>query len=140
MTRRGPASPASHGDAPLRLKKAEAYLQAARDGLALLETEEVADPVVSNIVNSAIGFADAVTATIGGVINRQDHKAVVKLLRSLLNDRFAKGEAARLTRILDRKEAAQYGTTFVRPAEAARLLVDLEKFAEWARRTISERR
>jgi hypothetical protein len=80
---------------------------------------------------AAIACADALTAKYGGVMNQKNHAAIAKLLRATLGKQLPAAQAARLSRLLARKDEAQYGASAVRRADAARLLDDLNKFAEW---------
>ncbi|MER8454091.1 hypothetical protein NKG60_29760 [Mesorhizobium sp. M1428] len=63
---------------------------------------------MSQIVNAAIAYADALTARFAGKINRADHAAVVKTMRDALGNRLPAGQASRLRSILDEKDEAQY--------------------------------
>lgn len=138
MTRTGPSKDATLADSNLRLRKARAYLEAARSLLALLGEGEIADPIVSNIANSAIAYADALTARYAGKINKQDHGAAPKLLRSVLGKELSSEHEKRVSRILAHKDEAQYGTRPKRRDEAELLLNDLERFAKFAERLLAE--
>lgn len=138
MTRTGPSKDTAPSDSNLRLQKARAFRNAARDGLALLEKGEIADPVVSNIILSAVAYADALTAHYAKKINRQDHAAARKLLRDALGKELPTAQETRFVRILGQKDEVQYGTRPKRHDEAERLLEDLERFAEFAERLLAQ--
>ncbi|MHA7872790.1 MAG: hypothetical protein ACX939_10605 [Hyphococcus sp.] len=131
MTRTGSSKAAEPADANLRLQKARAFRQAACDGYELLDEGAIADPVVSNIVLSAIAYADALTVKYAGKINKQDHSAAPKLLRSALGNALPREQETRFRRILGQKDEAQYGTRSKRRDETELLLKDLERFAEF---------
>lgn len=138
MTRTGPSKEATKSDSDLRLKKARAYLDAAQDLIVLLDEGEIADPVVSVIANSAIAYADALTARHAGKINKQDHGAARKLLRDALGKALPREQETRFSRILGHKDEAQYGTRAKRRDEAELLLKDLERFAEFAEQLLAK--
>lgn len=132
MTRKGPTKrvESSFGDG--RLKMARAFLKAAQDEAALATEGDVGNPIISQTVNAAIGYVDALTTKFGATINRQDHVAAVKNLRAALGNRLPVAQANRLRRILEEKDTAQYGARVKGIAEAKRLLGQLEEFAAWA--------
>lgn len=132
MTRKGPTKRVESSFGEGRLKMARAFLKAAQDEAALAVEGDVGNPIVSQAVNAAIGYADALTARFGSEINRQDHSAAVKNLRDALGNRLPTAQATRLRRILDEKDAAQYGARVKSVADAKRLLHQLEEFAAWA--------
>ena len=131
MTRKGSSKivDAAFGDG--RLRVARSYLKAARDELTLAEVEDIGNPSMSQIVNAAIAFADALTARHGRV-NRQDHAAAVKTLRDALGNRLPATQEKRLRRILAEKDEVQYGARLKSRAEAEHLLQELNEFAAWA--------
>jgi len=65
-------------------------------------------------------------------VNQQDHAAAPRLLRDVLQDTLREAQERRYRRILGFKDEVQYGTKAARLEEAARLLADLESFAQWA--------
>lgn len=135
MTRTGPSKKVDRGYATGRLENARAYLQAARDGLELAHDAANANPIMSQIVNAAIAYADALTAKRKSHANQQDHRAAVKLLSDVLGKEFPEIQEKRLRRIIDSKDDIQYGATRGRMADARKMLDGLEKFAEWAEAT-----
>lgn len=136
MTRSTRGKTAGEADSAGRLVIARAYLTAARDGAAALSDGAVANPAVSNVVLAAIAFADALTAKRGGRINHKDHAAAPALLRAALGKAFPREQELRLARLIGVKSAAQYGARSLRKADAERMLADLEKFADWAEKSL----
>jgi hypothetical protein len=114
------------------LDVARAFLKAARDETTLADDGAIGNPIVSQVVNAAIAYVDAVTTARLGRVNQQDHAAIHKLLRDALGERLPDAQARRLRRILDEKDPAQYGARLLRKADAVRLLEELETFASWA--------
>ena len=132
MTRKGASKSvnASFGEGRLRL--ARAYLKAAQMEATVAEDGDPGNPIMSQIVNAAIAFTDALTARYSGRANQQDHAAAVKALRDALGNRLPTAQETRLRRILGVKEEVQYGTRFKTKTEAEKLLTQLEEFAAWA--------
>jgi hypothetical protein len=114
-----------------RLRVAHAYLEAARQAHVLAEVGQDCNPVISQIVMSAIAFGDSLTARRAQVVNQQDHAQAPRLLRDVLGNLLPDGHERRYRRILSFKDEVQYGTRQATRDEASRLLADLE---EWARR------
>jgi hypothetical protein len=115
-----------------RLAAARAYAESARQSMLLVEPGQLVNPIVSQIVLSAIAYGDSLTAKRARVINQQDHAAAPRLLRDALRDTLPDAEERRYRRILGFKDEAQYGARAVRLEEAVRLMSDLESFARWA--------
>jgi hypothetical protein len=115
-----------------RLENARAYLKAAEDLLASAAEDANANPAMSQIVNSAIAYADALIALKLAVKNQKDHRAVVKLLRDAFGNDLPKAQENHLARILGLKDEVQYGARHGRIDEALGVLQHLKKFAEWA--------
>ena len=115
-----------------RLSNARSFHAAARLLLDLHEAGQNTNPIIAQVVDAAIAYADAVTARRGNRINQQDHQALAALLRTVLGNRLPAPQLAHLKTILGEKDAASYG---VRPgtfAQAQRLLERLDDFAAWA--------
>jgi hypothetical protein len=132
MTRKGPSKSVDATYGNRRLEVAKAFLKAARDEATLADESAVGNPIVSQVVNAAVAYADAITAARLGRVNQQDHSAIHKLLRDALGERLPQDQAGRLRRILGMKDAAQYGARLLRKDEALRWLDDAEAFARWA--------
>lgn len=115
-----------------RLRVAQAYLEAAQQAHLLAEVGQDCNPVISQIVLSAIAFGDSLTAKRAQVVNQQDHAQAPRLLRDALGNLLPDGQERRYRRILSFKDEVQYGTRQATRDEAGRLLADLEEFARWA--------
>ncbi len=105
-----------------RLKNAQDFHAAAKTLLDLYEPGHNTNPILVQIVDAAIAYADAVTACRGGRINQQDHQALGELLRAVLGNRLPNPQLSHLKVILNEKDGASYG---VRPGthqQAVRLL------------------
>ena len=124
-------------DSAARLSKARAFHKAARDAMSLADNADIADPIISHIVLAAIAYTDALTAHFANEINKKDHAAAPKLLRAALGKEFPDEQERRLSRMLGRKDAAQYGVRSSRKSDAEQLLADLEKFAAWVETLLS---
>lgn len=131
MTRTGPSKKVGIDFAAGRLDNARAYLQAARDALELAQEAANANPIMSQIANAAIAYADALTARRKAQVNQRDHRSAVKLLRDVLGRELPDAQEKRLRRIVDIKDDVQYGATRGRVQDARKMMEDLEKFAAW---------
>jgi hypothetical protein len=140
VTRKGPSKPVDRAFGERRRQMAKAYLKAAQDEAALADEGAIGNPIVSQIVNAAIAYTDALTAKFSDRINQQDHAGAVKALRDALGERLLDTQAKRLRRILGEKDPAQYGVRFHRKSDALRLLADVEEFARWAESELVRRR
>lgn len=115
-----------------RLANARDFLKSARDLLALADEDANGNPAMSQAVQAAIAYADALTIRAGGVRNTGDHAAAVELLRDVLGRQADDAQLQRLGRILALKDATQYGYRSRTIQEAARLVAQMERLAEWA--------
>jgi len=131
MTRTGPAKKVGIDFATGRLDNARAYLQAARDALALVNDTANANPIMSQIANAAIAYTDALTAKRKAQVNQRDHRSAAKILRDVLGRELPDAQEKRLRRIVDIKDDVQYGATRGRVQDARKMMDDLEKFAAW---------
>lgn len=132
MTRKGPSKSADATYGNRRLDIAKAFLKAAQDEITLADEGAIANPIVSQIVNAAIAYADAITIARTGKVNQQDHDGIHKLLRDALGERLPQAQASRLRRILNTKDAAQYAARIMRKDEALHLMDEANEFARWA--------
>lgn len=132
MTRAGPRKAVDAQFWAGRLENARAFRDAAHQTAVLAEPGQNANPLVSHAVSAAVGYADAVTARYGGVVNQQDHQAVARAVRAALGNRADEGVLKRLGHILREKDAAQYGARAGRLDHALRLLDDLDALVAWA--------
>lgn len=137
MTRTGPRKAVDPQFWTGRLENARAYRDAAHQAAVLAAPGQNANPLVSHVVSAAIGYADALTARYGGVVNQQDHQAVSKALRAALGNRASDAALKRLGRILREKDAAQYGARTGRLEHALQLLADLDELAAWAEQELA---
>ncbi len=83
-----------------RLRAAQAYLEAAQQTHLLAEVGQNCNPVISQIVLSAIAFGDSLTAKRAQVVNQQDHAQAPRLLRDVLGNLLPDGQERRYRRIL----------------------------------------
>ncbi len=123
-----------------RLEAAKAHRVLAEQGLLLLPETQWGNAVISNIVLSAIAYADALTANFAGEANRQDHAAATKTLRNALGNMLPRGQENALRRILDNKDSAHYGAKQRSLSEAQHLMDLLASFGDWAEEIIKARR
>ncbi len=119
------------GDAPGRLRKARAFLQAAEDGLAQADERGAGDPIMSNAVLAAIAYADALTMKVSGVKNDEDHMALPRTLRRALGNRLPREQETRIQRILALKNEVQYEHRTSSILEARELVDQVRRFASW---------
>ncbi|EWY38444.1 hypothetical protein N825_13220 [Skermanella stibiiresistens SB22] len=132
MTKKGPTKAVDPSFLEGRLRIARAYLKAARTEATMSEEGDIGNPAMSQVVNAAIAFTDALTAKYAGVANQQDHAAAIRALRDTLGNRLPSAQETRLRRILGEKDEIQYGTRFKTIMDAGRMLAQLEEFALWA--------
>lgn len=115
-----------------RLREAKDYLDAARRLLDASGESDNANPVLSLIAISAIGFCDALTANRGGVVNQQDHQAAPKLLRDVVKSSLPDEQERNFKRLVEKKDDIQYGIRGSQIQVARQRLEHLESFANWA--------
>ena len=140
MTRTGSGKTADKSFGEGRLQLARAYLRAAQDEADLAGEGAIGNPVISQIVQAAIAYTDALTAEFVGRVNQQDHGGAVKMLRAALGNRLPRAQETRLRRILTEKDAAQYGARLKTLTDAQRLLAQMVEFATWAESELSRTR
>ena len=87
---------------------------------------------ITLMVGAAIGYADALTGKLRGVVNHQDHAAAPRLLRETLGNALPERHAKFFRRLLGRKDEVNYGARSTTLAEADRILGELNEFAAWA--------
>ncbi|MBB3149216.1 hypothetical protein FHS21_005668 [Phyllobacterium trifolii] len=97
--------------------------------VALSATGDIGNPAMSQIVNAAIGYADALTARFEKKQPCRSCGGGENLARCAWKSSPA--QAARSRSIRDEKDEAQYGIRAKSLADAESLLDKLEKFAEW---------
>jgi hypothetical protein len=115
-----------------RSRAAQACLDAAQQAYLLAEPGQNCNPVISQIVLSAMAFGDSLTARRAQVVNQQDHARAPRLLRDVLGNLLPEGQERRYRRILSFKDEVRNGTRQASRDDAGRLLADLEEFNRWA--------
>ncbi|MCK3776688.1 hypothetical protein MZK49_08075 [Ensifer sesbaniae] len=106
-------------------------MEAAQLQVGSAKVGTLGNPIAATIVNAAIAYTHALTATFANKINQNDHAAVVKTLRDALGNRLPKAQETRLNRILGNKDLAQYGGRFMLLSDAEALLEQLKEYAQW---------
>ena len=139
MTRSGSSKPSDAHHGANRLVIARGFLEAAQVQVDSAKAGTLGNPIAASVVNAAIAYTDALTATFASKINQNDHSAVVKTLRDALGNRLPKAQETRLTRILGNKDLAQYGGRFMLLADAEALLEQLKEYAQWVENEMSRR-
>lgn len=137
MTRRGPERAVDERFWSGRLDNARTFRRAAEALSELADEGENANPIVALIVLAAVGYGDALTARSRGTINRTDHQSLPRAVRDALGNRVPEAELTRLRRILAEKDSAEYGARYGNLAPARALLVDLQRFAQWAEQVLA---
>ena len=115
-----------------QLTNAVSFHTAARTLLDLHEAGQNTNPIIVQVVDAAIAYADAVTARYGNRVNQQDHQALGSLLRAVLGNRLPAPQLTNLRTILSERDAASYGIRVGTYDQALRLFERLEAFAAWA--------
>lgn len=136
MTRRGPERAVDERFWSGRLDNARTFRRAAEALADLANEGENANPIVALIVLAAVGYGDALTARVRGVVNRQDHQMLPRAVRDALGNGVPEAELTRLRRILAEKDAAEYGARYGNLTPARALLGDLQRFAQWVEQTL----
>jgi len=131
VTRSGSSKSVDTSHGANRLIIGRGFLKSAQDQVAIAEASTLGNPIAATIVNAAIAYTDALTATFANKVNQQDHAAAVKTLRGALGNRFPKAQETRLIRLLGAKDQAQYGGRLMSLADAKSLLEQLEEYAKW---------
>ena len=131
MTNKGPRRAAADGEWSGRLTQAREFHESARSLVTLAEGKSY-NGAITLMVTAAIGYADAVTAKLKGVVNKQDHQAANRLLREVLGNSLPDRQEKFFRRLLGRKDEVNYGARSTTLDEAERLLAELDEFAAWA--------
>ena len=131
MTNQGPRRAAADGEWSDRLTQARDFHESARTLVTLAENRSY-NSAITLMVSAAIGYADAVTAKLRGVVNKQSHQAAPRLLREVLGNSLPDKHEKFYRRLLGRKDEVNYGARGSGYDEAARLLAELDEFATWA--------
>ena len=120
-----------------RRDNGRAFLAAAKALRDLADEGSNGNPIMSQAINAAIAFADALTIRFSGTKNTGEHSNVSVVLRRALGDRADPTQLQRLQRVVGRKDATQYGHRQGTLDEARQLVEQCERFAEWAERLLS---
>ncbi|WP_246799072.1 hypothetical protein [Rhizobium leguminosarum] len=139
MTRSGPSKPSDARHGANRLIIARGFLESAKLQIGSAQAGTLGNPIAATVVNAAIAYTDALTATFANKINQNDHAAVIKTLRDALGNRLPKSQETRLTRILGNKDLAQYGGRFMLLSDAESLFEQLKEYAEWVENEMTRR-
>lgn len=135
MTSKGPRSAATDGEWSGRLTQAREFHESARSLVTLAESKSY-NGAITLMIAAAIGYADAVTAKLGGVVNKQDHQAAPRLLREVPGNSLPDKHEKYFRRLLGRKDEVNYGARSATREEAERLIAELDEFAAWAEGTL----
>lgn len=139
MTRTGSSKPVPSGHAIGRLRKAKGFDEMAHLGMEFVADIGDPDVIMANVILAAIAYADALTAEYSGQVNQKDHGSIVKLLRDVLGKELPDAQERRLSRLLERKDEMHYGARLGRSDEAARMVAQLDEFANWAKGQLAAR-
>ena len=137
MTRGGRQRKVSSDEWRGRLDNARAFLQSAHDLLALAEAGGNGNPIMSQAINAAVAYADALTIRAAGIHNTGAHQNVPLALRQALGERADADQVQRLGRIIARKDATQYGHRHAGIDEARPLVEQCGRFAAWAEQLLA---
>ncbi|MBY5585833.1 hypothetical protein HFO52_35810 [Rhizobium leguminosarum] len=118
---------------------ARGFLESAELQISSAQAGTLGNPIAATVVNAAIAYTDALTATFADKINQNDHAAVIKTLRDALGNRLPKSQETRLNRILGNKDLAQYGGRFMLLSDAESLFEQLKEYAEWVENEMTRR-
>lgn len=132
MVRRGTWKAVSQAEWKGRLNNARAFLQAGRDLLEMAEETSIGNPIITQAIDSAVAFGDAVSIKFGGIRNAVDHKGLARTIKAAIGARFPREQDQRLGRLLSWKDEAQYGHRAASANEARSVVQQAERFAEWA--------
>ena len=127
--------PCSRAEALARLAQAESFLTAA--ALVIDDESDVANPGVAAALAVLAGIAAADAACCARLQLRargQSHDEALALLAELVPHGVEM--AKDLQRLLNRKDAAHYGTAFVPTAEAGRMVGWAKRMVERAARAV----
>ena len=92
-----------------------------------------------NAVHCAISANDAVLAALPAIkVTSKDHRDAVRLLSSRLKSEDAQAAAKRLDIIISKKGKVEYEQKRLSEKEARSLVLDAERFLEWAGGQIPE--
>ncbi len=131
MSRTGPSKTVPDDFWQGRVRNARDFHSAAQMLFELHEPGRNTNPIMVQVVEATIAYADAVTARRDSRINQQDHQALGGLLRAILGNRLPNQQLANLKAILGEKDAVSYGARPGSAVQARRMLERLDAFAAW---------
>lgn len=131
MTNQGPRRAATDGEWAGRLTQAREFHESARSLVTLADNKSY-NGAITLMVTAVIAYADAITAKLKGVVNKQDHQAASRLLRKALGNALPDKQEKFFRRLLGRKDEVNYGARSTTRGEAERLLAELDEFGAWA--------
>jgi len=131
MTNKGPRRAATDGEWKGRLTQAREFHESARSLVTFAENKSY-NGAITLMVAAAIGYADAITGKVKGVVNKQDHQAASRLLREALGNSLPDNQEKFFRRLLGRKDEVNHGARSTTHEEAERLIAQLDDFATWA--------
>lgn len=131
MTNQGPRKTVDVTHSAARLLQAREFHESARS-LVTLGQNKSYNGAVTLMITASIAYADAVTAKVKGIVNKQDHQNAPKLLREALGNRLPDKQEKSFRKLLGRKDEVNYGARSTTLEEAARLMAELDDFAVWA--------
>lgn len=128
------------------MPSAEDHLSDARRFLVLAQAAsdpEYANQAVSVAVLAIIAANDAVVVALGGMVRKsRAHEEAGRALREACSgtrwEADASQKARQLAVVLSHKNAAQYEGRSLRPADVHRIMVQTERFIEWAARVVED--
>ncbi len=131
MVRGGSWKTAPRSEWAGRRDNARAFLKASRDLLDMAEATSIGNPIITQAIDSAVAFADAVSIKFGGIQNAVDHRNLSKTLKTAIGARFPREQDHRLGKLLNWKDDAHYGHRAASVLEARSVVQQAERFAEW---------
>lgn len=131
MTNQGPRKTVDVTHSAARLLQAREFHESARS-LVTLGQNKSYNGAVTLMITASIAYADAVTAKVKGIVNKQDHQNAPKLLREALGNRLPDKQEKSFRKLLGRKDEVNYGARSTTLEEAVRLMAELDDFAVWA--------
>ncbi|HEY4320414.1 MAG TPA: hypothetical protein VGM77_04470 [Gemmatimonadales bacterium] len=98
------------------------------------------NPVITQCVDAAIAYGDALSIRFGGIVNSRDHHQLENTIRRAIGERLPASEARRLGQILGEKDEAAYGAHSASQDDARAVLLAAKRFAQWAEAELSRPR
>ncbi len=105
--------------------------------MELAQAGRSCNPIITQCVDAAIAYGDAVSIKFGGVHNTADHHALGHTIHRVIGARFPDRAAKHLADILAEKDEAAYGAHAATQAEARDIVKAAKRFAEWAEQELA---